>query len=42
MARRKVGPVSEQEVMDQELAQQLVDRARVEGGEIDWAGRPVR
>ena len=31
MARRRVGPMSDQGIVDQELAQQLVDRAKAEG-----------
>ena len=39
MARRRVGPVSEAaSVMDQELAQQLVDRAKAEGVKLTGPG----
>jgi putative transposase len=38
MARRRVGPVSDQTVADEELAQQLVDRARAEGVKLTGPG----
>ena len=31
MARRRVAPMSDQVIVDQELAQQLVDSAKAEG-----------
>jgi len=38
MARRRVGPVSDQTIADEELAQQLVDRARAEGVKLTGPG----
>jgi putative transposase len=38
MARRRVGPVSDQTIADEELAQQLVDRERAEGVTLTGAG----
>ena len=38
MARRRVGPVSDQAIVDQELAQQLVDRAKAEGVKLTGPG----
>jgi len=38
MARRRVGPVSVQTIADEELAQQLVDRARAEGVKLTGPG----
>ena len=38
MAGRRVGPVSDQTIADEELAQQLVDRARAEGVKLTGPG----
>ena len=38
MSRRRVGPVSDQAIVDQELAQQLVDRAKAEGVKLTGPG----
>jgi putative transposase len=38
MARRRVGPVSDQTIADEELAQLLVDRARAEGVKLTGPG----
>jgi len=38
MVRRRVGPVSDQTIADEELAQQLVDRARAEGVKLTGPG----